>query len=235
MVKFKSREDAGYQKILSWLKLLTSEAKPAIVPDTPDAADAADGDKYSSNPTPWLHMAAACTIPGYLERVLRDIPRGTLLKALNVRDEQNRTPLVMAIISSMPQNVRLLIRAGADPNTPSEIIPGKADRPVFLAAGLGFAECLEALITEGKLDPNMKSQGAIGSTLLHAGVLNNRPDVVRKLLALGADPWVRESSDNGIGWTVFDLATAKKSKEILGILTEATSCTQQGHRLLTLS
>ncbi len=85
------------------------------------------------------------------------------------------------------EQVKILLDQGADPNARVGIA-----RPLQIAASGGRLEMMKALIDHGA-DVNGKS--STGGTALHAGALQGGGDVVRFLLAQGADP--KATNDRG--------------------------------------
>lgn len=66
--------------------------------------------------------------------------------------------------------------------------------PLGLAAFFGHADAAKVLLDHGAA-VNDKDRSRFGNTALDAAVAANSPDVVRILLAAGADPNVRDSAD----------------------------------------
>jgi hypothetical protein len=224
MVKFKSVEDQGYQRILGWIISMRSEISTTTTNTTlsPNENDEEDQDRG----LPRLHMAAAAPSTAYLKQVLRDSPRGTL----NAADgpPHHRTPLHMAILSNLPENVAILLEAGADVQQKA-FLKDEWWPPLFLAAVLGNAEAVEALISVGRLDPDQPFSDTNGNTALHVAAVNRKPNVARTLLRLGANPWSKDEKNGwNNGWTALDCAFRNKDEEMIKILQEAAE--QQAQR-----
>jgi ankyrin repeat protein len=112
MVKFKSVGDLGYRRILSWINSMRSEISTTTANTTLSPNE--DGEEDQGRGLSRLHMAAAAPSTAYLKQVLRESPFGTL----NAADgpPHHRTPLHMAILSNLPENIAILLEAGADIN-----------------------------------------------------------------------------------------------------------------------
>lgn len=93
------------------------------------------------------------------------------------------TPLLFAARNGDVASARLLLQAGADPN--DELPDGTS--ALVLAAHSGHGDVGELLLEKGA-DPNAFG---IGYAALHAAVLRSETDLVRALLAHGADPNIR--------------------------------------------
>ncbi len=83
--------------------------------------------------------------------------------------------------------VKALLDKGADPNA-----RGGIARPLQIAASGGRLEMMKALIDHGA---NVNGKSPTGGTALHAGAIQGGVDVVRFLLARGADP--KAANDRG--------------------------------------
>jgi len=230
MVKFKNAEDQGYQRVLGWINSMRSEISTTTANTTlsPDEDDEPDQDQG----LPRLHMAAAAPSAAYLQQILRESPLGTLDAADG--PPHHRTPLHMAIVSNLPENIAILLEAGADVEKRA-FLKNTWWPPLFLAAVLGNAEAVEALISRGRLDPDQKFSDTNGNTPLHVAAVNRKPNVALTLLRLGASPWSKDEKngwDNG--WTALDCAFKNKDDEMIKILQEAIEQQAQRHRELSL-
>ena len=217
MVKFKSAGDQGYQRILGWINSMRNEISTTTANTTLSVNE--DGEEDQGRGLSRLHMAAAAPSTAYLKQVLRESPRGTL----NAADgpPHHRTPLHMAIFNNLPENIAILLEAGADVKKPA-FLKNEWWPPLFLAAVLGNAEAVEALISVGRLDPDQPFSDTNGNTALHVAAVNRKPNVARTLLRLGADPWSKDEKngwDNG--WTALDCAFNNKDEEMIDILQQA--------------
>jgi ankyrin repeat protein len=93
------------------------------------------------------------------------------------------TPLLFAARAGDAESVRVLLKAGADPN---DSLPDGTSALV-LAAHSGHGDVGEVLLDKGA-DPNASG---IGYTALHAAVLRSDVTLVKALLAHGANPNLR--------------------------------------------
>jgi hypothetical protein len=177
---------------------------------------------------PRLHMAAAAPSSAYLRHVLRESPPGSL-NATN-GPPNHCTPLHMAILSNLPENITILLEAGADINKQA-FLQDKWWPPLFLAAGKGDAEAVEALISIGGLDPNQTFSDTNGNTPLHVAAVNNKPNVARTLLRHGANALSKDDTHGwDSGWTPLDCAFKTKDDEMIKILQEAVEQQAQTHQ-----
>jgi ankyrin repeat protein len=205
-------------------EILTTTANTSLSPGNYDGEDQRQG-------TPRLHMAAASPSAVYLQQVIHDSPP----EALNAVDGNihHLTPLAMAILRNLPENVAILLRAGADINTRT-FMKNKWWPPLFLAAVQGHAETIEALISHGRLDPNQKLSEINGNTPLHFAAVSRKSDAARTLLRLGADPWSKcDRAEWNDRWTALDCAIHNEDEEMIRILEEAME--QQSQRKLEVS
>jgi ankyrin repeat protein len=143
----------------------------------------------------------------------------------NVEDNEGRTALSYAVEKNELETVRALLGNGADPNT------GRINLPLQVAADRGSTAVVEALLQAGA-DPNRRasylrvSEGHPGSSRsvrssytsiapLYLAVRSGQPDVVRLLLARGADPNGTAPDGQALVFSALD-----KSK-VLELLVEA--------------
>ena len=101
----------------------------------------------------------------------------------------------------------ILIENGADPNAAWH----EGSRPLHLAATLGDAPTIEALLARGA-DPN--AWNAVSATPLYNAVLNKRLDASKALLAGGAD--VNAADEDGL--TPLMLASNSDQRNMISIL-----------------
>ncbi|MEV0092097.1 ankyrin repeat domain-containing protein [Streptomyces sp. NPDC050738] len=123
--------------------------------------------------------------------------------------------LVWAAMSHDVKQVKVLLKAGADPDAPD--VDGET--PLYAAAVQGAAENVRLLLAAGA-SPDAQSSGP-GSegTPLCAAACWGELDVVRALLAGGADPDLRE--DDGTGRTALEWAEAGPHPETADLLLAA--------------
>jgi ankyrin repeat protein len=127
---------------------------------------------------------------------------------------KDTNPMLAAIFSGNPEAVRILLEAGADPNsravgaqTPIELarMLGKTemlklmssitgDKPVvtpdafYMAALAGETDRVREMIEAGA---DLHARAELGDTALHGAANGGREDIVRLLLEAGADPNAR--------------------------------------------
>ena len=99
---------------------------------------------------------------------------------VNATTKSGFTPLLFATVKNDPASIQLLLKAGADPNY---ALPDKT-RVLSVAATYKNAAAAIALL-EGGADPNFSDAG--GYTPLHLAVQTGPVELVKKLLATGAD------------------------------------------------
>jgi ankyrin repeat protein len=106
-----------------------------------------------------------------------------------------RTPLMWAAYHNDVRMVRLLLEHGADPNKPTYF-----GNPLSHACWSDSLEAAEVLIAQGA---NVNARDAIANfTPLHwaVGSESPRPQLVKLLLAGGADPNAAGAGPQGRGW-----------------------------------
>jgi ankyrin repeat protein len=159
-----------------------------------------------ANPTRWHPegetplMAAART--GRVEPVQLLLSRGSLVNAVDPFQEE--TALMWASAEGHVEVVKALLAAGADPNLKAHVSTltdrKDADHPsggftaLMFAARNGHADVVEALI-KGGADPKLTN--ADGATATVVAIVNDRFDLAKELLDLGADP-----NDGALYWAV---------------------------------
>jgi ankyrin repeat protein len=105
-----------------------------------------------------------------------------------------------------PELIRALADQGQSLNHPSDY-----GSPLYAAAARGHVAAVTALI---ELGANIREPGP-----LHAAVSSNRPQIIRLLLAAGADP----SQVDRQGRTPLDIAKIQRNAAIISILEEFAS------------
>src|SRR5690348_15284639 len=145
-------------------------------------------------------MAASRT--GRVDAVKLLLDRGSFVNAADPFQEE--TALMWASAEGHLEVVKTLLAAGADPNQKahiSQITDRKnADHPsggftaLMFAARNGHSDVVKALI-EGKADPKLTN--ADGATATVVAIVNDRFDLAKELLDLGADP-----NDGSLYWAV---------------------------------
>jgi RNA polymerase sigma-70 factor, ECF subfamily len=119
---------------------------------------------------------------------------------------ERATALVRAAGTGDLRLVRLLVEAGA----PVRGVCGCVDResPLVTAVNIGAVEVVDYLLERGASLDDAAFDG--GSTALHVAVHRERHDLVRKLLAAGADPALTD----GNGRTAADWSALKAARRL---------------------
>jgi uncharacterized protein len=136
-------------------------------------------------------MAASRT--GRVDAVKLLLSRGSLVNASDPFQEE--TALMWASAEGHVEMVKTLLAAGADPNLKAHVSTiterKDADHPsggftaLMFATRNGHADVVEALI-KGRADPKLTN--ADGATATIVAIVNDRFDLAKELLDLGADP-----------------------------------------------
>jgi len=131
------------------------------------------------------------------------------------RDQDKRTPLMLAVRNDRVEIARLLIGAGSDPNARDEL----HDTPYLFAAAEGRTEILRSLLAGGA---NLLDTNRFGGTGLIPAAHHGHADVVRLLLATDIDV----DHVNNLGWTALLEAVILGDggpvyQEIVGLLLKA--------------
>ena len=130
------------------------------------------------------------------------------------RDELGQTPLYFAAERGYLEVVRLLVARGADVHQPSK----KGWPPLYAATSGNFPEVVKFLIEHGA-KVNVTSPQGTHSPLLIAA-FNNNPEMVRLLLAAGADPAAKLSGSHAShrNQTALDIARKQGNQAIVDLL-----------------
>jgi uncharacterized protein len=144
---------------------------------------------HSEGETPL--MAASRT--GRLDAVQLLLSHGSLVNAVDPYQEE--TPLMWASAEGHLEVVKALLAAGADPNIKAHVSTiterKDADHPsggltaLMFATRNGHADVVEALI-KGGADPKLTNADGASATIV--AIVNDRFDLAKELLDLGADP-----------------------------------------------
>jgi ankyrin repeat protein len=145
-------------------------------------------------------MAAART--GRVDAVQLLLSHGSLVNAVDPYQEE--TALMWASAEGHVEVVKALLAAGADPNLKAHVSTltdrKNADHPsggftaLMFAARNGHADVVETLI-KGAADPKLTN--ADGATAAVVAIVNDRFDLAKELIDLGADP-----NDGSLYWAV---------------------------------
>ncbi len=145
-------------------------------------------------------MAASRT--GRVDAVQLLLSRGSLVNAADPYQEE--TALMWASAEGHVEVVKALLAAGADPNLKAHVSTltdrKDADHPsggftaLMFAARNGHADVVEALI-KGGADPKLTNADGASATVV--AIVNDRFDLAKELLDLGADP-----NDGSLYWAV---------------------------------
>jgi len=149
-----------------------------------------------------IHTASA---DGHCEVVKRFLDLGV---NVNIKSFFGGTPLHIASYYEYKDIVKLLIKAGANPNARNRYSGGT---PLHHASNYGHKYIVKLLIKAGA-NPNIADN--YGNTPLHDASCNGHKDIVKLLLKVGANPNVI----NEYGNTPLHLALIKVYKEIVKLL-----------------
>jgi ankyrin repeat protein len=134
---------------------------------------------------------------------------------VNVNADDGLTPLSVAVISS-PQSkklVSLLLKYKADPMG----VDGTGRTMPFVAIMDDSIGAIDALITEGKIDVNLRNPYQMN--LLSYAL--DRPDILRLLLSKGADPWQPVLNGDILDYARASMRPAADTAKVVAILEEA--------------
>ena len=144
--------------------------------------------------------------------------------AKQLPQDDGESPLSRAASAGSAEAVKVLLKAGADPN--ARVSGGWS--PLHRAASSGSGETVKVLLESGA-DPNTRDK--LGDSPLHSAAYTHRGAVVRVLLEAGADPNAR----NKAGWSPLhraastDKAFAGKG-EVVRVLLEAGADPNAGNK-----
>ncbi|RWS26315.1 histone-lysine N-methyltransferase EHMT2-like protein [Leptotrombidium deliense] len=145
----------------------------------------------NDNETP-LHTAAAS---GHLMIVHLLIQSGA---SPNVLNKNMQTPLTLAVINKHSDVVNYLLKSGAAP----DIRTKDSMTALHLAALHGSEECVLSIIDTGKININLQDDG--GWTPLVWGTEHKHENIVRLLIAKGADPSILDDEENcALHWAAY--------------------------------
>jgi ankyrin repeat protein len=132
-------------------------------------------------------------------------------QAIEERDENGLTPLLMAAKSGQREIVQFLAEKGAD----LKAVNARGNTALHLAAWSGYVDLVDYFLTKG-IDINARSLTG-WTPLLHA-ISMEHADVVKLLLAKGADIKIAE---NNYGGTAIHWSCNKNNQEIRELLLAA--------------
>ncbi|MCB1169787.1 MAG: ankyrin repeat domain-containing protein [Leptospiraceae bacterium] len=128
---------------------------------------------------------------------------------VNATNSIGETALTYAANGGRIECVRILLKAGADPNRPTHML---AD-----ASAVGKAEIATLLLKAGA---DINAPGTMtGGTPLDQAIASGHNDIARMLLDAGADPNVQ--SDRGAKGTALITASRRGDTEMVALLLEA--------------
>jgi ankyrin repeat protein len=133
--------------------------------------------------------------------------RGKL--ALNSRDDKGMTGLIVAIARNDDEWTGFLLNQGADPNLAAR----NGETPLIAAARIGFLGAAADLI---RLNVKVDTPNRMGETALIVAVQQRHTEIVKLLLAAGADP---DRSDSAAGYSARDYAKRDtRSRDMLRLI-----------------
>ena len=135
-------------------------------------------------PTTALHQAAAANDSA---RIQQSLQSGN---AIDARDAQGRTALLIATHHNHIDAAKALIAAGADVNAKDDI----QDSPYLYAGARGHLEILKLTLPHGA---DLRSTNRYGGTAIIPAAERGHVDTVRTLIAAGSDV----NHVNRLGWT----------------------------------
>jgi len=170
-----------------------------------------------------LHVAAEKGCTAIARRLVEAISSGDRKQAMDARATQGEhvdlTPLHVAAQHGHREIIQLLVDAGADISA----VRGFGDRgaitALHLAAENGFVDAVVTILettaaADGDRVPLIDAQDSLGFTALHLAVQYQFPNVVRALLAAGADV----SAHTVDGLTAWHIARQRNDASILQML-----------------
>ena len=153
-----------------------------------------------------LHQAAAANDSASIRQLLQDS------KALDARDAQGRTALLVATHGNHTEAAKALIDAGANVNAKDDI----QDSPYLYAGARGHQQILLMTLAHGA---DLRSTNRYGGTALIPAAERGHVETVRTLIGAGVDV----NHVNRLGWTALLEAI---------ILSDGGPCHQQIVQLL---
>ena len=133
-------------------------------------------------------------------------------QVINLRNDRGETALIVAIQRRDDTWTGFLLNQGADPNLAAR----NGETPLIAAARVGFMGALADLI---RLRAKVDAANRMGETALIVAVQNRHADIVKVLLALGADP---DKADSAAGYSARDYAKRDtRSRDLIKLIEAA--------------
>jgi ankyrin repeat protein len=129
---------------------------------------------------------------------------------INVRDESGSSPLVNAVYFGHTKTVKVLF-AFQNLDGHQKLDKQDGEELLLLASGLGHNDIISVMIDSGI---SVNARGLKQRTALMAAAAFDRPEIVKILLAKGANPDAKDEDGN----TAFDVANDRGSDEVLALL-----------------
>lgn len=187
---------ASSQSVAMVKALLSAGANPSL--------------KDSAGQTP-LHVGAGYGEPNVLKTLAESLPS----ESFNEMDNQQETPLWIAMDSGNEELVGILIRSGSNPNFKN---PETGQTVCHLAARRGYEDMLTTLSRYRSVNFNLQDNK--GDTPLMQAIHGSRTAAIETLLAL---PQVDLQIQNHKGQTALNLAKETGRERIANMIQEAMS------------
>jgi ankyrin repeat protein len=131
---------------------------------------------------------------------------------INLRNDRGETALIVAIQRRDDTWTGFLLNQGADPNLAAR----NGETPLIAAARVGYMGALADLI---RMKAKVDAANRMGETALIVAVQNRHADIVKVLLALGADP---DKADSAAGYSARDYAKRDtRSRDLIKLIEAA--------------
>ncbi|HOP35234.1 MAG TPA: ankyrin repeat domain-containing protein [Syntrophales bacterium] len=176
-------------------------------------------------------------VPGSDMNILMTAQSAAMVKLLldhgadpNLPDKDGATSLhYLLTATSAPEIVPILLSSGANVNKAAEGRGGRtplheAVQWYFEGRDHAVGDRLIRLLVSSGADIN--APGYHGKTVLHQAVENDKPDLLRLALELGADPSVRDAD----GATALDMARSLKRDALVEMLSSPVTVSWRGNR-----
>jgi hypothetical protein len=199
--------------VLTWGQITPSgpqaTAKESSVKTAPDNKSAANKAKVSAEDQKRLDAELGKAIEANkTNEVTALLKQGADANARWGEGEFQQAVLMRAVMRGSAEMVAALLKAGANP----EYGNGRDATPLFIAAILGEADTIEALLDGGaKIDGVTPDKGL---TALHGAAITGKEDAAKRLLERGAPKDIRDKE----GKTPLDIAAGQKSNPVADLL-----------------